>query len=142
MAPSLTPDLVHILQWQAQGLVCGASRGEDRVQSLKQGHATCIPFLALHFPALEPWHLSREEKAPMDHGTTYGFPLLGPCGQAFGQEDFQESGEGSCLRASMMAPRLPDAQLFQLNCFVSLHVLNNSPLTPLLMFPTSRMSSA
>lgn len=64
MWTSLTANLVHILQWQTQGLVCGACGGQDGVQGLQKGHATGIPFLPLHFPALEPGHLGRKKKAP------------------------------------------------------------------------------
>ena len=64
LGPSLTTNLVHILQWQTQGLVCGACGGQDGVQGLQEGHATGVPFLPLHFPALEPGHLGRKKKAP------------------------------------------------------------------------------
>lgn len=59
--PSLTTNLVHVLQGQAQGLVRGACGGQDGVQGLQQGHATGVPFLTLHFPALEPRHLGRKQ---------------------------------------------------------------------------------
>lgn len=64
MEPSLTTNLVHVLQRQTQGLVCGACGRQDSVQGLQEGHATGIPFLPLHFPALEPGHLGRKKKAP------------------------------------------------------------------------------
>ena len=47
MWPSLTANLVHILQWQTQGLVCGACGGQDGVQGLQEGHAV-LPRSAVH----------------------------------------------------------------------------------------------
>lgn len=58
----LTSDLVDVLQGQAQGLVCGAGRGQDGVQGLQEGYPARVAFLALHLPAFEPRHLETEKK--------------------------------------------------------------------------------
>jgi hypothetical protein len=52
-----TTNLVDILEWQAEGLVSGACGWDDAVQSLQEGVASGITFLAGDLPALEPWHV-------------------------------------------------------------------------------------
>lgn len=58
----LTSDLVNVLEGQAQGFICGASRGQDGVQGLQKGHPTGVAFFALHLPAFEPRHLETEQQ--------------------------------------------------------------------------------
>ena len=54
-----TADFVDVLQGQTEGLVRGAGRGEDGIQSFQQGLAAGLAFLALNFPSLEPGQVGR-----------------------------------------------------------------------------------
>ena len=45
-------NFVDVLEWETQGLVCGAGRGEDGIQSVDQGLAAGIALLALNRPSL------------------------------------------------------------------------------------------
>lgn len=53
----LTANLVDVLQGQTEGLVSGAGRWQDGIQSLQQGGSRGIAVLALDLPSLEPAHL-------------------------------------------------------------------------------------
>ena len=52
-----TADLVDVLEGETEGLIGGASRGQDVVEGLEQSHAGALAFFALTGPSLEPGHL-------------------------------------------------------------------------------------
>merc|ERR550534_2893258 len=54
---SNSSDFVHILKGQSEGLVGGPGGRDDRVKSLKEGHAASLALLPLHSPSLVPAHV-------------------------------------------------------------------------------------
>lgn len=62
----LTSNLVDVLQGQAKGLVSGARRRLDGVQSLQQRGACGISIFPVHPPALEPGRLWRSYTVHFD----------------------------------------------------------------------------
>lgn len=53
----LTPDLVDVLQRQAEGFVGGTAGGHDGVQGLQQRDTCSSALLTLDLPTFEPAHL-------------------------------------------------------------------------------------
>ena len=52
-----TANFVDVLKGKSEGLVGGTSRGNDGVESLKEGDTASLAFLAGDFPALVPSHV-------------------------------------------------------------------------------------
>lgn len=65
----LTTNLINVLQWKAKGLVGGAGRGHDGIQSFKQGSSSGSTVLTLDLPALKPTYL---EWMKQKHDDTHG----------------------------------------------------------------------
>jgi len=54
---SNTSNLVYILEWETEGLVCGALGGLDAVKALEQRESSALLASLLCLPSLEPAHL-------------------------------------------------------------------------------------
>jgi len=52
-----TADFVDVLKGQTEGLVCGSGRRHDGVESLEEGGAVGLAFLAVDFPSFVPSHV-------------------------------------------------------------------------------------